>query len=49
VNPNLIISVMEARKLLGKRYEKYSDEHIVRLIQNLDEIAEAYIKSVPKY
>ncbi len=45
----LIISVKEARRILGKTYEKYSDEYIARLIKDLDGIAEAYIKSFPKY
>jgi Ca2+-binding EF-hand superfamily protein len=46
---NLIISTKEARKILGKEYAKYSDEQITRMIKQLDSIAEAYIKSVPKY
>jgi len=45
----LIISIKEARKILGKKYAKYSDEQITRMIKQLDSIAEAYIKSVPKY
>lgn len=44
-----IISVKEARKLLGKAYDKCPDEAIERLVINLDSIVEAYIKSVPKY
>ncbi len=46
---NLIITVKEARKILGKTYDKYSDEYIERLILSLDSIAESYIKSIPKY
>lgn len=45
----LLVSVSEARKILGKSYDKYSDDYIEQLIRNLDSIAEAYIKSVPKY
>jgi hypothetical protein len=45
----LILSVSEARKILGKSYDKYSDENIEELIRNLDGVAEAFIKSVPKY
>ncbi|MGZ6005364.1 MAG: hypothetical protein ACXWLH_04405 [Candidatus Saccharimonadales bacterium] len=44
-----IITVSEARKILGKTYDKYPDEYIEQLIQQLDGIAEAFIKSVPKY
>jgi hypothetical protein len=46
---SLIITVKEARKILGKTYAKYSDEQITRMIKQLDSIAEAHIKSVPKY
>lgn len=45
----LIITVKEARKILGKTYAKYSDEQIARLIKQLDSIAGAHIKSVQKY
>jgi hypothetical protein len=45
----LIITVKEARKILGKSYDKFPDDYIERLIKNLDGVAEAYIKSVPKY
>lgn len=44
-----IISIKEARKILGKSYDKYPDEAIERLISNLDGIIEAYIISVPKF
>jgi hypothetical protein len=44
-----IITVKEARKILGKRYVKYSDDYIESLIKNLDGIAEAYIKMFPKH
>jgi hypothetical protein len=45
----LIISIKEARKLLGKSYKRHSDDEILRLIKNLDAIAKEYIQSVPKY
>lgn len=45
---DLIISVGEARKLLGKRYALRSDAYIERLIKELDEIATAYILMVLK-
>ena len=41
---NLIISVTEARKLLGKKYEHMSDEQIQDLIIQLDEIATLSIR-----
>jgi hypothetical protein len=34
-----IISVKEARKLLGKDYEKLTDEKIAELIEQLHELA----------
>lgn len=43
-----IISVEAARQILGLTYDRYSDEFIEQLINNLDAIAEAFIKSVPK-
>ena len=42
----LIMSVEEARKILGHAYDKYSDERIKEMIINLDELAEAYFKNV---
>lgn len=45
---SLIITVKEARKILGKPYAKHSDEQIARMIKQLDSIAETHIKSVPK-
>jgi hypothetical protein len=41
---NLIISVEEARKLLGKKYAYMTDEQIEDLIIQLDEIARLTIK-----
>jgi uncharacterized protein YjgD (DUF1641 family) len=35
----LIISIKEARKILGKSYEHMSDEEVESLIENLDAIA----------
>ncbi len=43
-----IISVQTARQILGGAYSKYSDDYIEQLINNLDAVAEAFIKSVPK-
>ena len=34
-----IISVKEARKLLGKEYAKLTDEQIAELVQQTDELA----------
>lgn len=47
-NPQ-IITIKEARKILGPNYDKYPDELIQRLIKELDSLIEAYIKTVPKY
>lgn len=43
----LIISVFDARKILGKSYESYSDEYIEQLIRKFDNIATSFIKTVP--
>lgn len=40
-----ILSVAEARKILGKSYDKYPDEYIQTMILKFDGIAEAFIKS----
>ena len=37
----LVISVKEARKILGKKYEVLTDEEVVALINNLQFEAEA--------
>jgi hypothetical protein len=42
--PGLIISVKEARKLLGKKYDHMTDEQIEDMIVQLDEIARLSIK-----
>jgi len=44
----MIITVKEARKILGSAYQDYSNESIARLISSLDSIAEEYIKAVLK-
>lgn len=46
---NLIISIKEARKLLGKDAKGMSDDDVEELIQNLQSIAKIYIEEVPKY
>lgn len=45
----MIITIKEARKILGRSYAKRSDEDIAWLINSLDTIAQEFIKSVPKY
>lgn len=45
----MIITTKEARKILGKTYDKFPDDYIEKLIKNFDGIAKAYIKSVPKF
>ena len=39
-----IISIKEARKLLGKKYEQVSDEDIEVMINQFDEIARLTIR-----
>jgi len=46
---NLIISIKEARKLLGKDAQGMSDDDVEELIQNLQSISKIYIEEVPKY
>lgn len=45
---NLIISVKEARKLMGKEAEKYTDEQVIKIITDLDFIASMAIKQFKK-
>ena len=45
----LIISIKEARKILGKSYVGHSDDDVLRLIKQLDAIAKEHIQTVPKY
>lgn len=47
--PSLIISVKEARKLLGSEAKDMTDEQVVQLIQNFTDIVGLFIQSVPKY
>lgn len=47
--PTLIISVKEARKLLGQQNKNLSDEQLEQLIVDLSAVAKLYIRSVPKY
>ncbi len=42
----LIISVKEARKLLGKDASKMTDQEVEKLIIDLDEIARLYFKEI---
>lgn len=45
----LIISVKEARKLLGKEYKNFSDSNIERIVALLESIARETIRNtVPK-
>lgn len=46
---DLIISIKEARKILGKEAEDLSDDQVEDLIINFQSIAKLYIQSVPKY
>ncbi|MBL8030893.1 MAG: hypothetical protein JNK33_01020 [Candidatus Doudnabacteria bacterium] len=43
-----IITVKEARKLMGKFAEKHSDEQLQKLISDLDMIAMLQLNMVPK-
>lgn len=45
---NLIISVKEARKLMGKEAEKYTDEQVIKIITDLDLMADIAIKQIKK-
>ena len=38
-----IISVKEARKVLGKEYSNVSDDHLIAIIKSLSQIAEYYL------
>lgn len=44
--PALVITINEARKILGQEAKKYSDEQIEELIINLQSISKMYIQSV---
>ena len=41
-----IISVKEARKILGKEYEKVSDDNLLGIIRSLHQIANYYLNSI---
>jgi len=43
----LIITIKEARKILGTKYDHYSDDYVEELIKTFDGIAEYYFKTVP--
>lgn len=42
----MIVSVEEAREILGKEAEKMTDAQIIELVQNLDAIAVAALRDV---
>lgn len=41
---NPIITVKEARKIMGKEAEKYTDDEIAKMVEDLDFIARLAIK-----
>ncbi len=43
---HLIISVKEARKILGKTAQEMSDDEVEKLIIDLNEIARLYFKGI---
>lgn len=45
----LVVSVKEARKILGREHKNLTDEQLEKLIVELSAIAKLYIRSVPKY
>lgn len=45
---NPIISVNEARKILGKTAEKMTDDEVADTVRNLDEIAKAALEDARK-
>ena len=47
--PNLVITINEARKILGNDAKKLSDDEVEEIIINLQSIARLYIQSVPKF
>jgi len=46
--PRFIISIAEARKLLGEDGRSFSDEEIADLINEFSAIAQLYIEEQPK-
>ena len=49
MKPSLIISIKEARKLLGKEAKEMSDDQIEELIINLRSIVRNHIRTVQIY
>lgn len=45
INKELVISVKEARKLLGKQFNYLSDDEVIRIVALLDNIARGFIQS----
>jgi hypothetical protein len=45
---NLIISVEEAREILGKEAHSYTDQQIIKLIMLLDEMAKLALQRAKK-
>lgn len=43
-----VISVNEARKLLGKEAQDMDDEQIIQVVQLLTDVAQAYLESNAK-
>ncbi len=43
-----IISVNEARKLLGKEAQSMDDEQVIQVVQLLTDVAKAYLKNNDK-
>jgi hypothetical protein len=41
-----IISVKEARKILGKEYDNVSDDNLMGIIKSLSQIANYYLDSI---
>lgn len=46
VAPELVISVKEARKLLGKSGKEISDSQIVELVQTLTSVADDFLQDL---
>lgn len=46
VSEKPIISVKEARKILGKEYDNVSDDNLMGIIKSLSQIANYYLDSI---
>jgi hypothetical protein len=46
VSEKPIISVKEARKILGKEYDNVSDDNLLGIIRSLHQIANYYLDSI---